>query len=43
LTTFSAMIKMPQFFAVIIILSFLGIMIYVIFFLIGKKWASWES
>ena len=43
LTTFSSMIKMPQFFAVILILSTLGILIYVTFFLIGKKWASWEA
>ncbi len=43
LTTFSSMIRMPQFFAVIVILSTLGILIYVIFFLIGKKWASWEA
>ncbi|MEX0628153.1 MAG: ABC transporter permease [Cucumibacter sp.] len=43
LTTFSATIKMPQFFAVILILSALGILIYVTFFLIGKKWAGWES
>lgn len=43
LTTFSSMIQMPQFFAVIVILSALGILIYVTFFLIGKKWASWES
>jgi len=43
LTTFSSMIQMPQFFAVIVILSTLGILIYVTFFLIGKKWASWET
>jgi len=43
LTTFSATLKMPQFFAVILILSILGILIYVTFYLIGKKWASWES
>ncbi len=43
LTTFSATLQMPQFFAVILILSILGILIYVTFFLIGKKWASWES
>lgn len=43
LTTFSATIQMPQFFAVILILSTLGILIYVAFFLIGKKWAGWES
>ncbi len=43
LTTYSATIQMPQFFAVILILSTLGILIYVAFFLIGKKWAGWES
>ncbi len=43
LTTYSSMIQMPQFFGVVLILSFLGIMIYVIFFLIGKRWASWET
>ena len=43
LTTYSATIKMPQFFAVILILSTLGILIYLFFYLVGKKWASWES
>ena len=43
LTTFSATLQMPQFFAVILILSILGILIYITFFLIGKKWASWEA
>ncbi|MBZ9679594.1 MULTISPECIES: ABC transporter permease [unclassified Mesorhizobium] len=43
LTTYSSMIQMPQFFAVVLILSMLGILIYVLFFLIGKKWASWEA
>ncbi|MER9164949.1 ABC transporter permease [Mesorhizobium sp. M0715] len=43
LTTYSSMIQMPQFFAVVLILSTLGILIYVLFFVIGKKWASWEA
>jgi len=43
LTTYSSMIRMPEFFSVILILSGMGILIYVIFFLIGKKWASWET
>jgi NitT/TauT family transport system permease protein len=43
LTSYSSMIQMPQFFAVVLLLSILGILIYVIFFLIGKKWASWEA
>lgn len=43
LTTYSSMINMAEFFAVIVILSTLGILIYVFFFLVGKKWASWEA
>ncbi len=43
LTTYSSMINMPEFFAVILLLSFIGILIYVTFFLIGKKWASWQT
>ena len=43
LTTYSATIKMPQFFAIIMILSTLGILIYLFFYFVGKKWASWES
>jgi NitT/TauT family transport system permease protein len=43
LTSYSSMIQMPQFFAVVLILSMLGIAIYVIFFLIGRKWASWDA
>jgi NitT/TauT family transport system permease protein len=43
LTSYSSMIQMPQFFAVVLILSILGILIYVIFFLLGKKFASWEA
>jgi NitT/TauT family transport system permease protein len=43
LTSYSSMIQMPQFFAVVLILSMLGILIYVLFFFIGKKWASWEA
>jgi NitT/TauT family transport system permease protein len=43
LTSYSSMIQMPQFFAVVVILSILGILIYVLFFLLGKKFASWEA
>ena len=43
LTSYSSMIQMPQFFAVVLILSTLGILIYVLFFLLGKKYASWEA
>ncbi|MEA2780070.1 MAG: NitT/TauT family transport system permease protein [Rhodospirillaceae bacterium] len=43
LTYYSSMIRMPQFFAVIVILAAIGICIYVFFYWFGKKWASWES
>jgi NitT/TauT family transport system permease protein len=43
LTSYSSMIQMPQFFAVVVILSILGILIYVLFYLLGKKFASWEA
>src|SRR5919106_6364328 len=35
--------SMLQFFACILILATIGISIYVLFFWIGKKWASWET
>ncbi len=40
---YSSLIRMPQFFAVILVLALIGISIYVLFFWVGKKWASWES
>jgi NitT/TauT family transport system permease protein len=43
LTYYSSMIRMPQFFAIILILAIIGISIYVFFFWLGKKWASWEA
>jgi NitT/TauT family transport system permease protein len=43
LTYYSSMIRMPQFFAVILILALIGISIYVLFYWLGKKWAGWEA
>jgi NitT/TauT family transport system permease protein len=43
LTYYSALIRMPQFFAIILILAMLGISIYIFFYWLGKKWASWEA
>ena len=43
LQVFAANIQMPHFFAVVLVLAIMGILIYVGFFLIGKKWASWQS
>ncbi len=43
LAYYSSLIRMPQFFAVILVLALIGISIYALFFWIGKKWASWEA
>jgi NitT/TauT family transport system permease protein len=43
LTYYSSLIRMPQFFAIILILAIIGISIYVFFFWLGKRWASWEA
>jgi len=43
LNYYSSMIRMPQFFAVITLLAIIGISIYVFFYWVGKKWASWEA
>ena len=40
---FSSLIRMENFGAVITIIAGLGISIYVVFYFIGKRWASWES
>ena len=40
---FSSLIRMANFGAVIVIIASLGVSIYVIFYSIGKRWASWES
>lgn len=40
---FSSLIRMENFGAVILIIAALGISIYVVFYSIGKRWASWES
>jgi NitT/TauT family transport system permease protein len=43
LTYYSSLIRMPQFFAIILILAVIGVSIYVFFFWLGKKWAGWEA
>jgi NitT/TauT family transport system permease protein len=43
LSYYSSLIQMPQFFACIVILALIGVLLYITFFLIGKKWASWEA
>jgi NitT/TauT family transport system permease protein len=43
LTYYSSLARMAPFFAVIIIVAIIGISLYVLFYFIGKKWASWEA
>jgi NitT/TauT family transport system permease protein len=43
LAFFSSRIRMADFWAVIVILAVMGIMIYMFFFWVGKKWASWQA
>lgn len=43
LTYYSSLARMAPFFAVIIIIAVIGILVYVLFYLVGKKWASWEA
>lgn len=43
LVYFSSLVQMPQFFAALTLVACIGVGLYVIFFLIGKKWASWEA
>jgi NitT/TauT family transport system permease protein len=43
LTTYSSTLRMPEFFACILILAVTGITIYAFFFWVGKKLAGWES
>jgi NitT/TauT family transport system permease protein len=40
---FSSLIRMENFGAVIVLIAALGISIYVVFYFIGKRWASWEA
>ncbi|AUC94322.1 MULTISPECIES: ABC transporter permease [Bradyrhizobium] len=43
LTTYSSTLRMPEFFACIVILAVTGITIYAFFFWLGKRLAGWES
>ena len=39
----SSMVKMTNFYAIILLLALLGVSIYVIFYWVGKKWAGWQA
>ncbi len=43
LVYYSSLARMEQFGAVILIIAALGVSIYVLFYFIGKRWASWEA
>jgi NitT/TauT family transport system permease protein len=43
LVYYSSLARMPEFGATILIIAILGIVIYVVFYFIGKRWASWEA
>jgi NitT/TauT family transport system permease protein len=34
---------MSEFGATILIIAILGVTIYVVFYFVGKRWASWEA
>jgi NitT/TauT family transport system permease protein len=40
---YSSMARMDSFFSVIVYIATIGISLYVLFYFIGKKWASWEA
>jgi len=43
LVYYSSLARMPEFGATILIVAILGVLIYVVFYFIGKRWASWEA
>ncbi len=43
LVYYSSLARMEPFFATIVLIAAIGISLYVLFFFVGKKWASWEA
>ena len=43
LSVYASFLKMSHFYAIILILALMGVGIYVLFYWIGKKWASWQA
>jgi NitT/TauT family transport system permease protein len=43
LVYYSSLARMDEFGAIILIIASLGVSIYVLFYFIGKRWASWEA
>lgn len=40
---YSSLARMDSFFSVLVIISTIGVSLYVLFYFIGNKWASWEA
>ena len=40
---YSSRIQMANFWAIIVMLAIMGILIYVFFYWVGKRWASWQA
>jgi NitT/TauT family transport system permease protein len=40
---YSSLARMDSFFSVMVFISTIGIALYVLFYFVGKKWASWEA
>jgi NitT/TauT family transport system permease protein len=43
LVYYSSLARMSEFGATILIIAILGVLIYIVFYFIGKRWASWEA
>ncbi len=43
LTYYSSMVRMPEFFAIILLLAVIGISFYAFFFWVGKRFAGWQA
>jgi NitT/TauT family transport system permease protein len=43
LVYYSSLARMESFFATILVVALIGISMYVFFYIVGKRWASWEA
>jgi NitT/TauT family transport system permease protein len=43
LVYYSSLARMSEFGATILIIAILGVAIYVVFYMVGRRWASWEA
>jgi NitT/TauT family transport system permease protein len=43
LAVYAGLIKMSHFYAIVLLLALMGVVIYILFYWIGKRWASWQA